>query len=137
MNKTEIAAVLIDIGTLLELKGENPFKIRAYQSGARVLEGLGEEEIAERVGAGSLDEVKGSGEALAQKISELHLTGRLEFYENLKASVPAGLVEVLSIPGLGAKKVRALQEKLDVDSIAKLKAACDEGKVAALEGFGE
>src|SRR6187402_348712 len=137
MNKTEIAAVLTDIGTLLELKGENPFKIRAYQSGARLLEGLGEEEIARRVGDGTLEEVKGIGEALAQKISELHLTGRLEFYENLKASVPEGLVEVLSIPGLGAKKVRALQDKLGVDSIAKLKAACDEGKVAALEGFGE
>jgi DNA polymerase (family 10) len=137
MNKTEIAAVLTDIGTLLELKGENPFKIRAYQSGARLLEGLNEEEIARRVGDGTLEEVKGIGEALAQKISELHLTGRLEFFENLKASVPEGLVEVLSIPGLGAKKVRALQEKLGVDSIAKLKAACDEGKVAALEGFGE
>ncbi len=137
MNKTEIAAVLTEIGTLLELKGENPFKIRAYQSGARLLEGLSEEDIAARVAAGTLEEVKGIGEALAQKISELHRTGRLEFYENLKASVPEGLVEILSIPGLGAKKVRALQEKLGVDTIAKLRAACAEGKVAALEGFGE
>ena len=137
MNKTEIAAVLTDIGTLLELKGENPFKIRAYQSGSRLLESLGEEEIAQRVAAGTLEEVKGIGEALAQKISELHRTGRLEFYENLRTSVPAGLVEMLSIPGLGAKKVRALQEKLGVDSIARLKAACDEGKVAALDGFGD
>src|SRR6478609_2036393 len=137
MTKTEIASVLTDIGTLLELKGENPFKIRAYQAGARVLEGLGEEEIGQRVKAETLDEVKGIGEALAQKISELHQTGKLEFYEKLKASVPQGLVEVLSIPGLGAKKVRALQEKLGVDSIEKLRAACEEGKVAALEGFGE
>lgn len=137
MNKTEIAAVLTEIGTLLELKGENPFKIRAYQSGARLLEGLSEAEIAERVGAGTLEEVKGIGEALAQKIGELHTTGRLEFHEKLKASVPAGLVEMLSIPGLGAKKVRALQEKLGVDSIEKLKAACDEGRVAALDGFGD
>ena len=137
MTKTEIASVLTDIGTLLELKGENPFKIRAYQAGARVLEGLGEEEIGQRVKAETLDEVKGIGEALAQKISELHQTGRLEFYEKLKASVPEGLVEILSIPGLGAKKVRALQDKLGVDTIAKLRAACDEGKVAALEGFGE
>jgi DNA polymerase (family 10) len=137
VNKTEIAAVLVEIGTLLELKGENPFKIRAYQSGARLLEGLGEDEIARRVEAGTLEEVKGIGEALAQKISELHRTGRLEFYENLKASVPAGLAEMLSIPGLGAKKVRALQDKLGVDSIEKLKVACEEGKVAALDGFGE
>ncbi len=137
MTKTEIAAILTDIGTLLELKGENPFKIRAYQSGSRVLEGLGEEEIAQRVEAGTLEEVKGIGEALAQKISELHKTGRLEFYEKLKASVPEGLVEILSIPGLGAKKVRALQDKLGIDTIAKLRAACAENKVAALEGFGE
>jgi DNA polymerase (family 10) len=137
MNKTEIAAVLTEIGILLELKGENPFKIRAYQSGARVLEGLAEDEIARHVAAGTLQEVKGIGEALAQKITELHQTGRLEFFEKLKASVTPGLVELLTIPGLGAKKVRALQEKLGVDSIEKLKAACDEGRVAALDGFGE
>ena len=137
MNKTEIAAVLTEIGTLLELKGENPFKIRAYQSGARLLEGLAEDEIARRVANATLDEVKGIGEALAQKIAELHKTGRLEFYEKLKTSVPAGLVEMLSIPGLGAKKIRALQDKLGVDSIEKLKASCEAGQVAALEGFGE
>jgi DNA polymerase (family 10) len=137
MTKTEIAAVLTEIALLLELKGENPFKTRAYQTGARVIEGLAEEEIAQRVAEGTLQEVKGIGEALAQKISELHQTGRLGFLEKLKDSVPAGLVELLSIPGLGAKKIRALQDKLGVDSIAKLKAACDEGKVAALEGFGE
>lgn len=137
MNKTEIAAVLAEIGVLLELKGENPFKIRAYQSGARVLEGLAQEEITRRVEAGTLDEVKGIGEALAQKISELHTTGRLEFYEKLKASVAPGVVDLLTIPGLGAKKIRALQDKLGVDSIEKLKAACEAGQIAALEGFGE
>ena len=79
MNKTEIAAVLTEIGTMMELKGENPFKIRAYQAGARLLETLSEEEIATRVAAGTLDEVKGIGEALAQKITELHTTGALEF----------------------------------------------------------
>jgi DNA polymerase (family 10) len=137
VNKTEIAAVLSDIGTLLELKGENPFKIRAYQAGARLLEGLSEAEIAQRVGDGTLDEVKGIGEALAQKITELHTTGQLEFYAKLKASIPAGLVDITSIPGVGPKKVRALQEKLGIDSIAKLQQACLDGKIAELEGFGE
>ncbi len=137
MNKTDIAAVLTDIGTLLELKGENPFKIRAYQAGARVVESLGEDELARRSEAGTLDEVKGIGEALAQKITELKQTGRLEFHEKLKASIPAGLVELLQIPGVGPKKVKALHKKLGVDSIAKLQRACAEGKVAALEGFGE
>jgi DNA polymerase (family 10) len=137
VNKTEIAAVLVEIGTLLELKGENPFKIRAYQSGARVLEALSEDEIAERVKAGTLDEVKGVGEALAQKISELHTTGRLEFFEKLKSSIPAGMVELLQIPGVGPKKIRALNEKLGVDSIAKLQQVAQEGQIATLEGFGE
>lgn len=137
MNKSEIAAVLTGIGTLMELKGENPFKTRAYQSGARIVESLGEGELQERIGAGTLQEVKGIGEALAQKITELHTTGRLEFFEKLKASVPPGLVEILAIPGIGPKKVRALQEKLGVDSVAKLREACADNRVAGLEGFGE
>jgi DNA polymerase (family 10) len=137
MTKPEIAAVLTEIGTLMELKGENPFKIRAYQSGARVVESLGEAELVQRIEAGTLQEVKGIGEALAQKITELHTTGRLEFLAKLKASVPPGLVEILSIPGLGPKKVRALQEKLGVDTVGKLRTACDENRVAGLDGFGE
>ena len=137
MNKTEIAAVLTEIGTLLELKGENPFKIRAYQAGARIVESLSEDELVQRIGAGTLEEVKGIGEALAQKITELHTTGRLEFFEKLSASVPPGLVEILRIPGIGAKKARALQDKLGIDTVAKLRAACAANQVAALDGFGE
>jgi DNA polymerase (family 10) len=137
MNKSEIAAVLTEIGTLMELKGENPFKTRAYQSGARIVESIGEDELKERIAAGTLQEVKGIGEALAQKITELHTTGRLEFFENLKASVPAGLVEILAIPGLGPKKVRALQQKLGIESVAQLRQACEDNRVAGLEGFGE
>ena len=137
MNKSEIAAVLTDIGTLLELKGENPFKIRAYAAGARLIEALTEAEIADRVAARTLEEVKGIGEALAQKITELHATGRLEFYEKLKASIPAGLVELLQIPGVGPKKIAALRDQLGIDSIAKLQQACLDGKIAGLAGFGE
>lgn len=137
MKKAEIAAVLTDIATLLELKGENPFKIRAYVTGARVIESLSEEEIAERVAAETLDEVKGIGDALAQKVGELVRTGKLEFYEKLKASLPPGLVELLEIPGVGPKKIKALHEQLGIDSIAKLEEGCKAGKVAALAGFGE
>lgn len=137
MNKIEIAAVLTDIGTLLELKGENPFKIRAYLSGARLLETLSEEEIAGHVAAGTLQEVKGIGEALAQKITELHTTGQLEFYIKLKASIPAGLVEMLSIAGVGPKKIRALHTKLGIETLAALQQACLDGKIAELDGFGE
>ena len=137
VNKTEIAAVLTDIGTLLELKGENPFKIRAYQAGARVVESLNESELAERIVAGTLQEMKGIGGALAQKITELQTRGKLEFYEKLRESIPAGLVEILQIPGVGPKKIRALNDKLGIDSIAKLQQACLGGKIARLEGFGE
>lgn len=137
MNKTEIASVLTEIGTLLELKGENPFKIRAYQAGARVVESLSEGELGQRIEAGTLEEVKGIGEALAQKITELHTTGKLGFYEKLKDSIPAGLIEILAIPGVGPKKIRVLNERLGIDSIAGLQQACLDGKIAALDGFGE
>jgi DNA polymerase (family 10) len=137
MTKNDIADVLNEIGTLLELKGENPFKVRAYHSGARVLEGIEDAELATLIREKRLESVKGLGEALAQKISELHTTGRLKFYEELKASIAPGLVEMLQIPGLGAKKVRALHEKLGIESIAALAAACADGRVAELDGFGE
>lgn len=137
MTKNEIADVLGEIGTLLELKGENPFKVRAYQAGARVLEAIEEAELTRLIAAGELDSVKGIGDALAQKITELHTTGKLEFFEKLKASIEPGLVELLQIPGLGPKKIRALHDKLGVASIAALTAACNDGRVAALDGFGE
>lgn len=136
-DKEAIAAVLQDIATLLELKGENPFKVRAYAAGARSLEALPEAEIDARVAAGTLAEVKGIGEALAQKIGELRTTGRLAFHEELKSSLPPGLIELLTIPGLGPKRVRALHERLGIASIPALEAACRRGAVADLDGFGE
>ena len=84
-----------------------------------------------------LGDIKGIGEALQQKITELVTTGRLKYYEELKASIPPGLVEMLGIPGLGPKKVKAMHDKLGLDSIEKLEAACKAGQVAELEGFGE
>ena len=137
MNKSEIADLLNEIGVLLELKGENPFKIRAYQAGARVLEAMEQAEIDRLIEAGNLDSVKGIGEALAQKITELHQTGKLEFLEKLRASIEPGLVELLDIPGMGPKKVRALHDKLGVTDIASLTKACEENRVAELDGFGE
>ncbi|MBX3750766.1 MAG: histidinol-phosphatase [Opitutaceae bacterium] len=137
MTKNEIADVLEEIGLLLELKGENPFKIRAYQAGARALEALEAAELERLIAAGELGTIKGFGEALVQKITELHATGRLEFFEKLKASIAPGLVEMLSIPGLGPKKIRALHDKLGVADIAALAAACADDRVAQLDGFGE
>jgi DNA polymerase (family X) len=136
VNKAQIADVLDEIATLLELKGENPFKVRAYRAGARVLESVEEAELGRLVAEENLRSVPGIGEALAQKITELHKTGRLKFHEELKATVEPGLVELLQIPSLGPKKILALHQKLGVASIADLAAACTAGKVAELDGFG-
>lgn len=136
MDKDKVAEVLVEIGTLLELKGENPFKTRAYHNGARTIESLNEP-LAKVVAEKRLGELKGIGEALQQKITELVETGKLKYYEDLKASIPPGLVELLEIPSLGPKKIQALQKQLGVDSIEKLEAACKAGKVAELDGFGE
>lgn len=137
MTKNEIADVLTQIGTLLELKGENPFKVRAYVAGARALEAIEEGELAVLIVENRLQSVQGIGEALAQKIGELHGTGSLAFFEKLKASIEPGLVDMLDVPGLGPKKIRTLHARLGVASIPALAAACTEGRVAALEGFGE
>lgn len=135
MDRADIADVLNEIATLLELKGENPFKIRAYQNGARKLESL-DEDLGELIEANQLKDVAGFGDALVQKITELHQTGKLEFYEKLKDSVAPGLVSMLEIPGLGAKKIKILNKELGIASIDELKNACETGKVAGLKGFG-
>jgi DNA polymerase (family 10) len=136
MDKEKVAEILVEIGTLLELKGENPFKTRAYLNAARTLESL-TEPLGRLVEEKRLGEIKGIGDALQQKITELVATGKLKYYDDLKASVPPGLVEMLGIPGVGPKKVIALHSKLGIESIDQLEAACKAGKVATLEGFGE
>lgn len=135
MNKADIVAILEDIAVLLELKGENPFKIRAYSGGARALDTM-EAELGEVIAAGELGAVKGIGSALVDKIATLYETGELEFYTELRASVAPGLIEMLDIPGLGGKKVKKLHDALGLESIDALKAACESGEVAALKGFG-
>ena len=140
MTKNEIAAVLEEIGTLLELEGENPFKTRAYQNGARALEAMEADEFATRVAAGTLGELKGFGEALVDKITRLHaaqVAEELEFYAKLRSRIPDGLIALLEVPSLGPKKIKALREQLGVESPEQLEAACKEGRVAGLAGFGE
>ena len=136
MDKNQVAEILVEIGVLLELKGENPFKTRAYGAAARALEVL-PEPLAKVVAENRLGEIKGIGEALQKKICELVNSGKLAYYDELKASFPPGIFELLQIPGLGPKKVKALFEKLKICSVADLQKACDEGLVAGLDGFGE
>ena len=136
MQKDEIADILKEIGVFLELKGENPFKTRAYQNGARTLEGL-TEPLDTLIAEERLSTVKGIGKALAEKITELATTGKLAYYDKLKASIPDGLIAMLNIPGLGPKKVRAVYSKLGIDTVEALEQACRESQLAEQPGFGK
>jgi len=136
MDKATIADVLEKIATLLELKGENPFKIRAYTNAARSLETFGGS-ISDLANEETLEKIPGIGKAIAAKIKELVETGSLKFFEDLRAEFPADILELFSLPGLGAKKIKALHEKLRVSSIAQLHEACVAGRVAELPGFGK
>ena len=136
MDKSKVAETLVEIGLLLELKGENPFKTRAYSNAARAIENLAEA-LEKVVAEDRLTEVKGIGEAISKKVKELVETGKLAYHTELKASIPAGLSEMLEIPGVGPKKIKTLYDKLGIENIAQLEAACKSGKVAALDGFGE
>ncbi|MBM3847128.1 MAG: histidinol-phosphatase, partial [Verrucomicrobia bacterium] len=136
MDNQQVADVLSEIGVLLELKGENPFKTRAYASAARTIETL-PDSIESYVKENRLGTLKGFGEALQQKITELVTRGSLAYHQDLKASLPPGLLEMLELQGLGPKKVKALYDSLAIDSIEKLETACKDGKVAEIKGFGE
>jgi len=136
MTKDQVATALAEIGTLLELKGENAFRTNAYHNAARTIENL-EEDLEEVVTQGRLGAIPGIGAGMSEKITTLVQTGRLPYLDDLRAKVPAGLVAMLRIQGLGPKKVKALYDQLAVDDLDKLRAACVEGKVAKLKGFGE
>lgn len=136
MEKSDVIATLEEIAVLLELAGENPFKARAYHNAARVLEAQSED-VDELVYGGTLGELPGIGEILTKKITQLVTTGRMPYYDELRAKVPRGLIEMMRIPGLGPKRAKILHEKLRVDGIEGLKKACERGDVASLSGFGE
>ncbi|MBA4063975.1 MAG: DNA polymerase/3'-5' exonuclease PolX [Isosphaera sp.] len=135
MSQDEVAAALDEIGTLLELKGENPFRTNAYHNAARLVEQL-PGDLRQLVAAGKLAGVRGIGDALAEKITTLVTTGALPYLDELRASVPPGLVRMLRIPGLGPKKVKALHDHLGVTTVAELRGRCESGEVAAVKGFG-
>jgi DNA polymerase (family X) len=136
LNKKEIAEILEEIALLLELKAANPFRVRAYRNAARTLLNL-DEELKTIIAEKRLTDLENIGEDLAEKITTLFLKGHLPFYEKLKRSIPAGLLELISVQGLGAKKVRRLYEKLKITSLAKLKKACLQNKISKLKGFGK
>src|SRR6184192_1150640 len=136
MTKSQIADVLQEIATLLELNDENPFKIRAYANAARSLETFGGN-LSDLQDEEALAKIPGIGKAIAAKIKELAATGKLKYLEELGAEFPAAILELFSISGLGAKKIKALYEQLHISSIEQLRQACESGRVAELAGFGE
>jgi len=136
MKNSEIAKVFSDIADLLELKGENQFKIRAYQKAVRSIEHL-PLEVEQLVSENRLKEIPGVGEAIAKKITELVTTGRLEYYEKLRAEFPEGISTLLDIPGIGPKTAMLLSSELGINSVDELEAAIVGGKVARLYRMGD
>jgi DNA polymerase (family 10) len=136
MDKSEVAAVLEEIAVLLELQGENPFRANAYAKAGRTIAQL-ETNLEDIVHAGTLAEIPGIGETLRDKITMLVTTGKLPFYDDLKAKTPPGWLQMLRLPGMGPKKVKTLSDQLGIDTLEKLKEACDQGTIAKLKGFGE
>ena len=136
MDRGAVADALDEIALLLDLLGENPFKGRAYSNAARVLRGL-DKDLGALVSTGDLRKIKGIGEALAEKIAALSTTGELPYLDELRARVPAGILEWLRIPGLGPKKARAIHERLGIATLGELEYFCRQGRLRDLEGFGE
>ncbi len=136
METGRIAQILDEMGTMLEINGENPFRCRAYHTAAQALTHL-PDELSEMIADGRLAEVPGIGETMHAKIAQLATSGQLPAYDELRRRTPPGLVALLRIPGLGPKKIKTLREDLKIESLADLRAAAESGQIAALKGFGE
>jgi DNA polymerase (family 10) len=135
MQSEEVARVLDEMGTLLEIRGENPFRCRAYHNAAQALRGL-TGDLGEMLADGRLARVPGIGETILSKVTQLVSTGHLPAFENLRAETPPGLVALLRISGLGPKKILTLHKDLGVESLADLREAAEAGRIAGLKGFG-
>src|SRR3954469_11111017 len=136
LTKDEIADTLESIAQMLELKGENVFKIRAYTNAARALETYSGD-LAIAAAENRLGDIQGIGKAIAEKVTELVATGQLVYFETLKAEFPPGIFELFELQGLGPKKIKALWDKLGVTTVAELEKACKDGRAAGLSGFGK
>ena len=137
MRNSEVARVFQDIADLLEIKGESTFKVRAYERAARAIEHF-PRELETMIEAGEdLRGIPGVGEAIAKKTAELVTTGKLNYYEDLKAELPPGITGLLAIPGIGPKTAGKLSSELGISSVDELEQALNEGAVAGLFGLGD
>jgi DNA polymerase (family 10) len=136
IRNADIADIFDRIADYLEIEGENPFKIRAYRNAGRTIQGLGPEVRDLVAGGEELTGLPGIGRELAAKIVEILETGTAQALEKLKGKVPAGVIEMLKIQGLGPKRVSTLYHELKIESLAALKEAAEAGRIQALAGFG-
>src|SRR3954454_8915992 len=134
MTADQVAAALEEIAVLLELRGENPFKTIAYHNASRTIEQMSED-LSRVVAEGRLKDIRGIGASLQTIITSLVRDGRAPLLDELRATIPQGLVRMLRLPGLGPKKIRALSEA-GVSDLDALKLPCEGGTVAKLKGFG-
>ena len=135
MQRRSIPAVLEEIANLLDIEGENPFRVKAYHNAAKILAAV--DDLETIVAEGRLRQIKGIGDTLAVKIAEYVDTGRIAYHEELKSRIPVSLVELLQIPNLGPKKVKMLYDELGITSLGELEYACKENRLLNLFKFGE
>ncbi len=137
VHNSDIEEILNTVANLLEIKGENPFRVRAYHNAARTVQGMSQS-VAEMVRQGQdLSELPGVGKDLAGKIEEIVNTGTLPLLTQLQGEMPAGLTDLMRVPGLGPKRVAALYKELGVTTLDDLLQAAEQGRIQTLEGFGE
>ncbi len=136
IDKTRAIEILEEIATLLELKNENVFKVRAFANGARILEGS-PHDLEHLIKTGELETLKGIGKgSISHILHEFYEKGKSKDYESLKKGFPETLFDLFKIPGLGAKRIKALYEELDIKSVGELEYACKENRLLDLDGFG-
>ena len=137
VHNADIASVVDEIADLLDISGDNPFRIRAYRNASRTVLDLGRE-LQQMVEEGEdLTALPGIGDDLAKKIADIVRTGTTPALDKLRKEVPAGIVELLRLPGLGPKRVKMLWKALKIESVHELEAAARDGRVRQLDGFGE
>jgi DNA polymerase (family 10) len=134
--KTQVVSLLLELAALLEIQGENPFKIRAYRRAATALEAV-DDDLTLMAQSGRLQEIEGIGKAISDKIVEYINTGAISALERIKSEIPSGLLEVTQVPGIGPKLAQRLYHELGVKDMADLRAAIDAKRIRTLKGLGE
>ena len=136
VDRNTVIQALQEMVVLMEIKGENPFKIRAYSNAARILSGLSTD-LESLIEKNELINIKGIGKGIADFIKNIITQGQSSELIRLKEDIPEGIIDMLRIPGLGPRKVKIVWEKLKIKTIGELEYACQENRLLELEGFGE